>query len=225
MPAKRRGRKMDTVVLSKQVKILTEKYSQLEKVTGAVLRSDFRDLIACPPTHTESDWMIVNAVDFLERTELLFSSCSLFCTVNTCPMFNAGPHYHYFWEDADTPQPVQLSAPEYFNRLKHWIKRNLSNPKLFPTENGSELSQAAFDVLKSTYRRLFRILAHMYMCHFSQIQKLNMELVINTLLAHYTMFALQYHLISLADVEMLAPVYQAMNITAELKRIEGESDV
>jgi MOB kinase activator 1 len=206
MPVKRKY-KVETVMLSKQVKILTEKYSQLENVTGALLRQDFQQLAVCPQTHAESDWLIVNAIDFLDRTELLFSSCSLFCTVNTCPMFNAGPHYHYFWEDADTPQPVQLSAPEYFNSLKHWIKRNLGNTGLFPRETGRDLSPEATEVLKTAYRRLFRILAHMYMCHFSTIQDLKMEEVINTLLGHFTTFALQFRMIDRVDVEMLGPVF------------------
>jgi MOB kinase activator 1 len=128
-------------------------------------------------------------------------------------MFNAGPHYHYFWEDADTPQPVQLSAPEYFNALKHWIKRNLSDKRLFPRSGNAELSREAMQVLETTYRRLFRILAHMYMCHFSQIQKSNFEVVINTLLAHYTKFAFEYKMINVVDVEMLGPVYAAMGMT------------
>jgi MOB kinase activator 1 len=183
----------------------------VNKVTGKVVRTDFLDLIQIPPGVAKSDWLIINAIEFLERTELLFSSCSLFCTVSTCPMFNAGPHYHYFWEDADTTQPVQLSAPEYFNALKRWIHRNMSNEKLFPKKDGEDLSPEAIDVLKTTYRRLFRIMAHMYMCHFSDIQKQNMETVINTVCGHYSTFALQYEMVELGELEMLEPVYEAMS--------------
>jgi MOB kinase activator 1 len=206
----RRKAKQQTMVTSKQLTILTGKYNKVHKVTGDVVRSDFLELIEIPPGIAKSDWLIINAIDFLERTELLFSSCSLFCTVNTCPMFNAGPHYHYFWEDADTPQPVQLSAPEYFNSLKHWIRRNLGDEKLFPKASGAELSSEAIDILKTTFRRLFRIMAHMYMCHFSHIQKQSMEKVINTVCGHYSTFAMQYEMVQLHDLEMLEPVYEAI---------------
>ncbi|KAH0786428.1 Mob1/phocein family protein [Histomonas meleagridis] len=212
MPGRRRSLKVKTVMFSKDVVILAKKYSQLEKVTGVTLNSDFQSMIQIPKTHTLSDWLIVNAIDFFERVELLYSSCSLFCTVDTCPMFNAGPHYHYFWEDADTPQPVQLSAPEYFNSLKRYIKRNFSNPKLFPKESGAKLSEEAMEILRTTYRRLFRILAHLYMCHFSYILKFKFENVINTIFGHYATFALQYDMISPQDLEMLRPVLAAMNI-------------
>jgi MOB kinase activator 1 len=209
MPGRRKP-KQQTVAFTPGLKILSNKYDKVSKVTGSVVRNDFFELVQIPPGVPKSDWLISNAVDFLERTELLFSSCSLFCTVSTCPMFNAGPHYHYFWEDDDTQQPVQLSAPEYFNALKHWVKRTMANEKLFPRTPGADLSSEAFDALKTIYRRLFRIMAHMYMCHFSDIKKQNMETVINTVLGHYSVFALHYELIELSEIEMLEPVYVAM---------------
>lgn len=221
MPVKKRHSKKkkntsnQTIMLTKSVKILSRKYSRITKVTGARLRSDFVELAQCPRTHTPDDWILVNAVEFLDRVEVLFSSCSLFCTVSTCPLFNAGPHYHYLWDDEDTPQPVQLSAPEYFVALKRWVKRNLSNEKLFPVASGTPLSEAATDILRTTYRRLFRILAHMYMCHFSNIRKSQMEVVLNTMLGHYTTLALQYGMIDPADLEMLRPVFQAMGMDIE----------
>ena len=112
-------------------------------------------------------------------------------------------------------KPVQLSAPEYFSALKRWIKRNLSNEKLFPKESGTPLSEDAINILKTAYRRLFRIMAHMYMCHFSRIRKYDMEVVINTMLAHYTTFALQFNMIEAADLEMLGPVFKAMGMDLE----------
>jgi hypothetical protein len=55
-------------------------------------------------------------------------------------MFTPGPHSHDFWEHDDTQQPVQLSAPEYFTALNHWIKRSIGNEKLFPITPGADLS-------------------------------------------------------------------------------------
>jgi MOB kinase activator 1 len=127
-------------------------------------------------------------------------------------MFNAGPHYGYYWEDENTTKPVQLSAPEYFIALKRWIRRNLSNEKLFPPSSTPELAPEALAVLSTVYRRLFRILAHLYMCHFSDIKKLNMETVINTILMHYSAFVEAHKLMSMTELEMLEPVFQAVRL-------------
>ena len=173
-----------------------------------------------PNDFSVADWYIVNLVDFLERLELLYTSCSLFCTQDTCPLFNAGPHYHYFWEDDDSPQPIQVSAPEYFTNLKRYIKRNLSNQSLFPEKGSGPLSEEATTVLKTCYRRLFRILAHLYMCHFSNImdiQEVNVVEIMNTMLAHYTKFAIVSGMIEKEDIEMLKPVFIAINNASTTK--------
>jgi MOB kinase activator 1 len=127
-------------------------------------------------------------------------------------MFNAGPHYHYFWEDESTVAPVQLSTPEYLMQLKRWAFRQLANPELFPKTDGVPLSEEAKLTLRTIFRRTTRILAHLYLCHFKSIKEFRVEPVINTILVHYTLFALRYDMIQAIDVEMLAPVYAAMKI-------------
>lgn len=127
-------------------------------------------------------------------------------------MFNAGPHYHYFWEDESTSDPVQVSAPEYVLQLSNWAKRKLANKNLFPLTEGKELSQDAVSILQTIFRRTTRIFNHLYMCHFSAIRKNNIEPVINTLLAQYVLLAFKYQMIEVRDIEMLKPVFAAMRI-------------
>lgn len=213
-PKKNRKDAIGTMVVTKQ-KVFSDKYSRIDKVKGTILPVNFPELVTCPRTHTLHDWLIVNAVEFLDRTEILFSSCSLFCTDHTCPLFNAGPNYHYLWEDADIPQPIQLSAPAYFNAVKRFAKRNMSNARLFPVESGTQLSADAMDVLKIVYRRLYRILAHMYVCHIKTIQNAGMEIVLNTMLGHYTTFGMQYDMIGVADMKMLGPVFTVLGMEIE----------
>jgi MOB kinase activator 1 len=210
-PARRglAGAKIQTVVFSRDLQVLTEKYSQLTKVTGVVIPVDFAALSNCPSTYTIPDWIIVNCVDFLNRIETICRASSLFCTVVTCPMFNAGPKYQYFWEDADTA-PVQMSAPDYFSTLKRWIKRALSNRKLFPREPGIPFSPEARETIETAYRRLFRVFAHLYTCHFAVLQKQGFEKTVNTLLTHFIVFSLNYSLIPEEELEMLEPVFRSI---------------
>lgn len=206
--------KPPTVFYEEGAKILSKTYTQLDNVKGDHYHIDYKKIMEKPANCSAEDWQIINLVEFLHRMELLYTSCSLFCTTDTCPMFNAGPQYKYFWEDTDSTNTIQVSAPEYFSNLKRYIKRCLQDPNIIPTESWVVMSKEQRDVLKTCYRRLFRILAHLYICHFeniSSIKKPNIVEIMNTILAHYSHFAIENNLIEYKDVEMLAPVFKAIN--------------
>ena len=216
MPGKRKG-KNQTVFFDPSAKILVKTYSQIENVEGDHYDIDYNKIMQKPPEYSDEDWQIINLVEFLHRMELLYTSCSLFCTTDTCPMFNAGPQYIYAWEDTDSSVTIQVSAPEYFSNLKRYIKRCLQDPSLIPSESWVKMSDEQHDVLKTCYRRLFRILAHLYICHFeniSSIKEPNIVQIMNTILAHYSHFAIQNGLIEYKEVEMLQPVFIAINNNA-----------
>lgn len=209
----RKNSRKFTVMVQKDKKFEMKKYKRVEDITGEHLNVDINSFIQHPLGVTNSDWIIVNLVDFLQRVELLYSSCSLFCTNDTCPLFNSGPQYCYFWLEDDSPKPIQMSAPEYFDALKRYIKRNLHNKELFPDES-EELSLKAETVVKTSYRRLFRILAHLYICHFkdiSQISDINLFEIMNTLLAHYVNIALINQICKMEDFAVFAPILKAIN--------------
>lgn len=212
MQSRRTSRKF-TVIVQKGKKIEMKKYKRVEDITGEHLDIDISSLLEPPIGYTNSDWIIINLVDFLQRVELLYSSCSLFCTTDTCPMFNSGPQYCYFWLDDDSPKPIQMSAPEYFDALKRYIKRNLHNKELFPDES-TEISPKADNVIKNSYRRLFRILAHLYICHFKEISQLtdiNLFEIMNTILAHYVNIALINQICKMDEFSVFAPILKAIN--------------
>lgn len=203
-----------TVIKVQNNKIELSKYKTIEDVTGEHLDVDVTSLLPPPPGFTNNDWIIINLVDFLQRVELLYSSCSLFCTSDTCPLFNAGPRYCYFWLDDDSSKSLQVSAPEYFDALKRYIKRNLNNKSLFPDDLDDELSSKAVNVIQTSYRRLFRILAHLYVCHFKDISKLgdlNFFEVMNTILTHYANIALIYNICSIEDFDVFEPIFSNIN--------------
>ena len=148
---------------------------------------------------------------------MLYSSCSLFCTSDTCPLFNAGPKYIYFWLDDDSKNPIQISAPEYFYALKHFIKRNLTNPYLFPNDSTENFSPRADYIIKASYRRLFRVLAHLYICHFKDFSKLakdnfNFFEIMNTILIHYSNIAINYKICQPEEFDVFKPIFKKINI-------------
>lgn len=203
-----------TVMVYKNNKIELSKYKTIEDITGEHIDVNVTSLLPPPVGFTNNDWIIVNLVDFLQRVELLYSSCSLFCTSDTCPLFNAGPKYCYFWLDDDSSKSLQVSAPEYFDFLKRYIKRNLNNKSLFPDDLNSDLSSKALAVIQTSYRRLFRILAHLYVCHFkdlSNLGDLNFFEVMNTILTHYANIALIYNICNIEDFDVFKPIFENIN--------------
>lgn len=203
-----------TAAYNETAHILVTTYSQLEKNTGKHYQVDYDTMLTKPNSLTNDDWIIVKLVQFFHEVELLYTSCSLFCTSDTCPMFNAGPQYMYFWDDVDAANPIQVSAPEYFTNLKRFIKRNLQDPTIIPNKSGTPLDENQLNVIKACYRRLFRILAHLYVCHFQTISAIkdpDAVEVMNSILIRYTKFAIDQKLIEYDDVKMLNPVFQAIN--------------
>ncbi|EAY02878.1 Mob1/phocein family protein [Trichomonas vaginalis G3] len=209
---KKAGTIGETILVSRDMTILTKKYDRLKKVTGVRLIDDYEPLLKPPEGMSLNDFLVVSAIDYLERVDKLYQVCSLFCTSETCPMFNAGPRYHYFWEDESTTDPVQLSPSEYLLKLITWSKRKLGDTKVFPKTDNAELGDEAQVVLQTIYRRTTRFLNHLYVCHFSSIKDNNIEPVINTLLVHYVLLALRYQMMDVTSIEMLKPVFDAMKI-------------
>ncbi|KAK8871507.1 Maintenance of ploidy protein mob2 [Tritrichomonas musculus] len=205
-----------TIFISKGKNLELSKYRHVEDITGDHLEININSLLVPPRGVSNNDWIIINLVDFLQRIELLYSSCSLFCTTDTCPLFNAGPKYLYFWLDDNSTKPVQISAPEYFDALKHFIKRNLNNKTLFPNNSKNKFSPKALYVIRASYRRLFRILAHLYVCHYDDLSKLaednlNFFEIMNTILTHYTNIALLYHICQPEDFAVFEPIFNKIN--------------
>jgi MOB kinase activator 1 len=94
-------------------------------------------------------------VDFFKRIDLIYASCSLFCTRESCPIFSSGRKYLYGWIDKDIKQPIEVSAQDYFDFFKRWTKRNLSNLKLFSLNPMSPLSFEAMEFFKQFFEEGF----------------------------------------------------------------------
>lgn len=205
-----------TILVSNDKNIELSKYKRIEDVTGDHLNININSILFPPVGMPNNDWVIINLIDFLQRIELLYSSCSLFCTSDTCPLFNAGPKYIYFWLDDNSKNPVQISAPEYFQALKRFIKRNLKNQLLFPPGSTENFSPKANYIIQASYRRLFRVLAHLYICHFKDFTKLaqdncNFFEIMNTILVHYTNIALHYNICKQEDFAVFEPIFNKIN--------------
>ena len=86
---------------------------------------------------------------------------------------NAGPKYEYLWADGTTiKKPISCSAPRYVDYLFTWVQNLLDDERIFPTEIGTPFPPDFLDYIRNIFKRLFRVYAHIYYCHFERMGQL-----------------------------------------------------
>lgn len=115
-------------------------------------------------------------------------------------------------------KPISVSAPKYVEFLMDWIEAQLDDESIFPQKLGilcisgsNRISNFFFyfsvalyflfftlsgtpfppnfrDVVKTIFKRLFRVYAHIYHSHFQMIVSLKEEAHLNTCFKHFILF-------------------------------------
>lgn len=166
------------------------KGAQLQKHIDATLGSgNLREAVKLPPGEDINEWLAVNTVDFFNQVNILFGTLTEFCTPSNCPSMTAGPKYEYRWADGVTiKKPIEVSAPKYVEYLMDWIESQLDDETIFPQRLGAPFPTNFRDVVKTIFKRLFRVYAHIYHSHFQKIVSLKEEAHLNTCFKHFVLF-------------------------------------
>ena len=129
-----------------------------------------------------------------------------FCTSETCPLMTAGPKYEYLWKDESMKKPVRHSAPDYIDLLMTWVQHKINDESIFPQKAGVPFPSTFMKTVKDIYRRLFRVFAHIYHSHMTQVEELGMEAHLNTALKHFVYFVREFNLVPSSELEPLRSV-------------------
>ncbi|GMP48793.1 hypothetical protein CsSME_00016029 [Camellia sinensis var. sinensis] len=119
------------------------------------------------------------AVDFFTQVNLLYGTLTNFCTPENCPTMTAGPKY---------------------------IEGQLDDESIFPQKIGNKCLILCSDILpgcapfplnfrevvKTIFKRLFHVYAHIYHSHFQKIVSLKEEAHLNTCFKHFILFTCSY---------------------------------
>lgn len=176
------------------------------------------------------------AVDFFNQINMLYGTITEFCTEESCAVMSAGPKYEYHWADGQTvKKPIKCSAPKYIDYLMTWVQDQLDDEALFPSkigwytnklyiyfffigENwatnvllllpGVPFPKNFLSIAKTILKRLFRVYAHIYHQHFSEIVQLGEEAHLNTSFKHFIFFVQEF---SLVERRELAPLQELID--------------
>jgi len=83
------------------------------------------------------------------------------------------------------------------------VQNLLDDDNVFPTKSGQEFHPTSFpQTIKSVYRQLFRVFAHIYHAHYQQVLHLRSEPHFNSLFAHFLAFGRyrEYDLLDIKDI-------------------------
>ncbi|RVW25907.1 MOB kinase activator-like 1B [Vitis vinifera] len=97
--------------------------------------------------------------------------------------------YEYRWADGvQIKKPIEVSAPKYVEYLMDWIEAQLDDESIFPQKLGAPFPPNFREVVKTIFKRLFRVYAHIYHSHFQKIVSLKEEAHLNTCFKHFILF-------------------------------------
>ncbi|CAM0142230.1 unnamed protein product [Umbelopsis sp. WA50703] len=178
-----------------------------KKASKMLTADNLRRVIQLPEGETEQDWITINLLEFFQHTMSLYATIADSCTPSTCPSMTAGSNYEFFWAQ-DGKKPIKVSAPHYVDLLRTWVISSLQDGQLIPQQPGEPFPKDFLFRIRTIYKRLFRIYAHMYHSHIHQIELLDERLVFDISCKHFIMFAKEF---SLIDQNSMAPLSELIS--------------
>jgi MOB kinase activator 1 len=123
---------------------------------------------------------------------------------------SAGPRYEYHWSASKDRKPVKLSAPEYVDSLMSWVQSQLDDEAIFPSKIGVPFPRSFQNTVKTIFKRLFRVYAHIYHSHFPKIVSLGEEAHLNTAFKHFVYFVQEFSLVEKKELAPLAELIDSL---------------
>lgn len=186
----------------------------------------YRNAVQLPPNQDRKEWLAINstplypftpltlhvslAVDFFNQLNLIYGCISEFCTDTSCPIMSAGKKYEYLmWPTPTTPKPHAVSAPNYVTALLEWIEQQLDDERVFPREAAFP-SDFENHTIKTIFKRMFRVYAHIYHGHLAQIEQMNEQKHLNTCFKHFWYFCKEFDLVDAQEQRPLAHIIEQL---------------
>jgi len=192
-----------------QRKQLNAKQNQLHNTIKATMKAtlgggELRNTVKLPENEDRNEWIAVNTVHFYNAANMIYGTCAEFCTEDACKTMSAGAKYEYLWKDDGAyKKPTRVSAPVYIDNLLNWVNERISDPALFPVDQDAKFPRNFESQVKTVYKRLFRLYAHIYYSHLNDLKGIGANAHLNTCFKHFVFFILEFKLV---DEEEMAPL-------------------
>lgn len=160
--------------------------------------------VKLPDGEDLKEWLSVNTVDFYNEIQQLYEAIGTHCTKESCPKMTAGKARTYLWADGvRVKKPIACSAPEYVSYLMNWVEANINDENVFPIEYGNEFPKDFINIVKTIFKRFFRVYAHIYHHHYKVVAAGGAQAHLNTCFKHFLYFVEEFSLVKPADMAPL----------------------
>lgn len=138
--------------------------------------------VQLPEGEDRSEWLAVHTVDFFNEVNLLFSLLEEELDEKRFPSMTAGDKYEYLWQDGDKyKKPTRVPAKEYIQLLLEWIDRRVNDEAVFPVSTDRSFPSDFEDTVRTIFRRMFRVYAHIYYHHWEKMRELGVRRTVDTM--------------------------------------------
>ncbi|XP_077550986.1 MOB kinase activator 1B-like [Haemaphysalis longicornis] len=203
------GRTSETSKPKKIIPEGTHQYDLMKQAASTLGSGNLRLAVMLPEGEDLNEWVAVHTVDFFNQINTLYGTVSEFCTESSCAVMSAGPEHEYHWADGQTVEKP-VSAPKYIAYLMTWGQDQLDDESLFRSEIGAPFPEYSSSIAKAVLRQLFRVYAHIYHQHFSEVVQLREEAHLNTSFKHFNSFFVKFDLIDRRELVPLQEVIEKL---------------
>ncbi|KAJ3143107.1 MOB kinase activator 1B [Physocladia obscura] len=123
---------------------------------------------------------------------------------------------------------MKLSAPEYIDTLLTSIQTALDDDSLFPTKPATPFPKNFASAVRTIFKRLFRVYAHIWFAHFATIVVLGEESHFWTSFRHFVHFVKEFGLVEKkemapmeAQIQMVRSKFDAQK--AEVQKLKAQN--
>ncbi|EPY49943.1 protein kinase activator Mob2 [Schizosaccharomyces cryophilus OY26] len=167
-------------------------------VRNHLVKGNFLTIVSLPKYVDLDEWLALNVYELFTYLNHFYDVFTSFCRVDTCPIMLAGSNFDYKWLD-NNRKPLSLPAPQYIEYVLAWIENRLQDQNVFPTKAGLPFPTNFHAIVRSIYKQMFRVFAHIYYAHYGEILHLSLEAHWNSFFAHFIAFAKEFHLLDPRD--------------------------
>jgi MOB kinase activator 1 len=167
--------------------------------------AEVRAGVKLPPRTDRDSWIAAQLLILFENAQFMaamLSSEEVNCNDESCPLMGAGDYVNYYWSDETSRHPVELSAPDYIQKLLDYTFSKLHDQAVVPTD-GSPFPADFEKTASKLVKRIYRIYAHAYMSHFEEFRENEVEAELNSFFKHLLCFAEEFDLMQDKDFSPL----------------------
>ena len=119
----------------------------------------------------------------------------------------------FLWKDPNNPlykKATKVSAPTYIALSLAAIDETVSDPKVFPLDEGAKFPRTFIPTVKIIFKRIIRIYSHLYCAHSADIKANGCSPHLNSLFKHFVYFSREFDLLDKAEEAPLASLINRM---------------